>query len=354
MEKPIAYYLPQFHPIPENDEWWGRGFTEWTNVGRAKPLFKGHYQPRVPADLGYYDLRLVNVMREQVDLAISHGVGGFCFWHYWFQGKELLETPVYNYLNNKYLSLPFCLAWANTSWTGIWNNDPKRVLLSQEYPGYDDYRAHFLKLLPFFQDSRYIAIDGRLVFVVYRPLEIPNTSLFFDSWNKLALEYGLNGFMFVAVSNSAERDHDYLLSIGYDIINPFRLSTAIASSYPTTSLFDGLSRKIFDGRNKISVYDYDKVSRYFITEQDKLETIAPTIIPGWDTSPRSGRRAIILKDSKPEAFEKHVAEAKVVLTEKINKMLFLKSWNEWAEGNYVEPDMRFGLSYLNVVKKYFY
>src|SRR3954467_6790017 len=173
--KLISFYLPQFHPIPENDEWWGRGFTEWTNTARATPLFRGHYQPHVPADLGFYDLRLPELRAAQAKLAREHGVEGFCYYHYWFAGRRILERPFDEVLASGQPDFPFCLNWANQTWTGNWHGAPNRVLIEQTYPGMDDHCRHFDALLPAFADQRCMKVDGRPLFVVYRPRELPES-----------------------------------------------------------------------------------------------------------------------------------------------------------------------------------
>ena len=194
----IAFYLPQFHPIPENDLWWGPGFTEWTNVAKAKPLFRRHYQPRLPADLGFYDLRVPEVRAAQAKLARDSGIEGFCYWHYWFAGKRLLERPFSEVLNSGEPDYPFCLGWANESWSGIWHGAPNRILMEQTYPGTWDYERHFYAVLDAFQDARYIRVRNKPLFVIYRPLEIPKCPAFIEQWQTLASKNGLDGIHFVA------------------------------------------------------------------------------------------------------------------------------------------------------------
>src|SRR5260370_41455353 len=168
----LAFYLRQFHPIRENDEWWGRGFTEWTNTAKAKPLFRGHYQPHVPADLGFYDLRVPETRQAQADMAAAYGIEGFCYYHYWFAGKRILERPFNEVLKSGQPKLPFCLCWANHTWTGIWLGEPNRILIEQTYPGEHDHRAHFDALLPAFTDPRYVTMHDKPIFVIFRPTEI--------------------------------------------------------------------------------------------------------------------------------------------------------------------------------------
>lgn len=196
----IALYLPQFHPIPENDGWWGKGFTEWRNVGKAQPLFRGHYQPRVPADLGYYDLRVSEAREAQAEMAKKYGVEGFCYWHYWFgNGKRLLERPFQEVLLSGSPDYPFCLAWANESWKGFFHGvNGRETLIEQQYGSEDDYKEHFYSLLPAFKDPRYIRVDGKPLFMIYSPLSLPDARSFISLWQKLAYENGIAGVHFVA------------------------------------------------------------------------------------------------------------------------------------------------------------
>ena len=198
----IAYYLPQFHTIPENDKWWGKGFTEWTNVKKAKPLFSGHYQPQLPADLGFYDLRIPGIREKQARMAKEHGIEGFCYWHYWFMGKKLLERPLEEVLKSKKPKFPFCIGWANENWTGVWHGAPNNVLQKQEYSE-EDHINHFNYLLPFFLDDRYLKIDGKPIFLVYRPNQISHPKKFTSLFKKLAKENGLRGIHIIANESEA-------------------------------------------------------------------------------------------------------------------------------------------------------
>ena len=198
----LAFYLPQFHPIPENNSWWGPGFTEWTNVAKAKPLFKGHHQPNIPADLGFYDLRLSEVRAAQADMARKYGIEGFCYWHYWFgNGRRILERPFVEVLQSGEPDFPFCLAWANQSWSGVWHGNPKNILIQQIYPGPDDEIAHFKAVLPAFRDKRYVRVEGKPLFVVYDPANLPNPASFIGHWRALAAQAELPGLFFVAMTN---------------------------------------------------------------------------------------------------------------------------------------------------------
>lgn len=343
----IAHYLPQFHPITENNEWWGTGFTEWTNVGKAKPLFRGHYQPRVPADLGYYDLRLPEVRQAQADMAREYGIEGFCYWHYWFgNGKQLLEGIFNSVLKSKKPDFPFCLAWANDSWSGVWHG-VKGTLMEQTYPGVQDYEQHFYTLLEAFQDPRYILIDGKPLVFIFQPRAIPDPSMFMDIWQNLALKNGLKGLYFVAHSAYPPEIQD-VLNKGYDSVNILRL---FALQQMKRSFFKKLPVKL--GLKLKNIYDYAEAALYFSGEEDRKENVFPSIIPNWDHSPRTGNKRLILHDSTPELFRTHVRTVFDSVLHKVpeKRIVFIKSWNEWAEGNYMEPDLKYGKQYLEVFKE---
>lgn len=348
----IAFYLPQFHPIPENDEWWGKGFTEWTNVGKAKPLFKGHYQPRVPADLGYYDLRVPETRQAQADMARANGIEGFCYWHYWFgNGKRLIERPFNEVLDSGEPDFPFCLAWANESWKGFFHGlKDRNTLIEQLYPGKKDYVAHFNEILPAFKDKRYLTIDNKPIFMIYKPFQHPELEIFIELWQKLAQENGLEGIYFVAHSLYPEEVPE-LTKKGIDAVSLNRMFAYYRHqrSIPKRAL-DKFRQKAF---GTPFVYNYEKVMGSFLGKEESKENIFPTVIPNWDHSPRSGRESLIFHSSTPSLFGQHLSKAiQLVENKPQNKrVIFLKSWNEWAEGNYVEPDLKFGMKYLQEIKK---
>jgi len=377
----IALYLPQYHPIPENDSWWGKGFTEWTNVGKAVPLFKNHYQPKVPADLGYYDLRYAEIKEQQAQLAKEAGIEGFCYWQYWFgNGKVLLEKPFNDVLDSGSPDFPFCLAWANHSWSNkTWIKQKSMfqqdsLLMEQRYDGVEQYTEHFYYNLKAFKDKRYICVDGKPLFSVFDPHAIPNAKLFIDTWNKLAIDNGLKGIHFVGIQSNLsgfyyDENHtrvNYLpkknepgksryqgvLDLGFDAVNSrglFRAELSVKGTWAKALKF--FSRKL--NLNYIDVYKYKSISKYLLIEEDKWENVYPTLLPNWDRSPRSGKSAVIYHESTPELFDKHVQHALDIVKDKKdeNKILFLMSWNEWAEGNYVEPDLKYGTGYLDVLRK---
>lgn len=349
----LALYLPQFHPIPENDIWWGKGFTEWTNVGKARPLFPGHYQPRVPADLGYYDLRVTESREAQAALAQKYGIEGFCYWHYWFgNGKQLLERPFNEVLMSGKPEFPFCLAWANESWRGFYHGiGGRQVLIAQTYPSTQDYIDHFISLLPAFKDKRYIRKEGKPVFMVYNPLGLPDAYSFIDLWQELARENGLPGIYMIGHtydSSSIER----IKNKGFDAVetvNIFRYTQKV-------TLWDKLLTKASSfllGFPRI--VSYKKASQFFITGDELRDDVIPTIIPNWDHTPRTGRKGVVFHNSNPELFKKHLLRVKECLDGKTDSepFVFIKSWNEWAEGNYIEPDLKYGTQYLEAIKQTF-
>lgn len=370
----IAYYLPQYHPIPENDKFWGKGFTEWTNVTRAKPLFKGHYQPQIPADLGFYDLRIPEIREEQAKLAKECGIEGFCYWHYWFgNGKKVLDMPFREVLQSGKPNYPFCLGWANHSWTTkTWEKGKSlskdTMIFEQLYPGDEDYIAHFYDVLSAFKDNRYITVEGKPLFVIFQPEDIPDPNHFVELWNKLAKENGLPGVYFVArcdalpsmklsdvknIDNLTKGRYAEMLSKGFDGVNSVTLKYA---EFKATGMFHkavhSVLRKYFGGL-VLDKYKYADIMKHFVTPEDYENGIYPQLIPRRDRSPRSGRQAMIYYNSTPEAF-KIAAENAVKCVKDRDpeyKMIFLNAWNEWGEGAYMEPDLVFGHGYLDALRE---
>jgi hypothetical protein len=378
--KIVALYLPQFHPIPENDKWWGKGFTEWTNVGKAKPLFKNHYQPRVPADLGYYDLRLEEVRIQQAEMAKDAGVSAFCYWHYWFgDGKRLLERPITEVLESGKPDFPFCLGWANHTWTSKnWNNvknfSKDNVLIEQKYPGIEDHINHFYTLLDAFKDERYLKVRNCPLFLIYKPLDVPNVKEFIDLWKRLARENGLDGIHFVGITenfeiknnssrkinvNSKDIDncaaplYNKVLENGFDAVYSRGMNRAhiLSKSFFTYYFYKLLSRK-FNLGGIMNRYDYAKIIKHLYVKEDKWKNVYPTIISGWDRTARSGSVSIVWENCTPELFKQNVSNAVDLVKDKDpeDQIIFLQSWNEWAEGNYVEPDLKYGRGFLDAIK----
>ena len=369
----IGLYLPQYHPIPENDEWWGKGFTEWTNVVKAKPQFRGHYQPRIPADLGFYDLRLPEVREQQAQLAREAGLEGFCYYHYWFgNGKQLLERPFNEVLASGKPDFPFCLCWANHDWTNkTWEKGSSlrrdTMIMKMEYSR-EDYIRHFNHVLPAFRDPRYITVDDKPLFAVWAPRDIPDARQFIDSWQQLARENGLPGIHFVGYTQNASSHatksgkrlwdaaqaterYQEVLDMGFDAVISSGLGRAqtIVKGKWRKALFVTFYRKLpFSLRT-----DYAKAMKHYYVAEDAWENVYPTLMPQWDRTPREARNSDPLTNSTPEKFQKTVEEALHLIEDKQpeHQILFLKAWNEWGEGNYVEPDQKFGHGYIQAIRQ---
>ncbi|MEP6779566.1 MAG: glycoside hydrolase family 99-like domain-containing protein [Gemmatimonadaceae bacterium] len=347
----IALHLPQFYPIPENDEWWGKGFTEWRNTAKAKPLFKGHYQPHLPADLGFYDLRVAESRAAQAALARAYGIEAFCYYHYWFAGRRVLDRPVREIVQSGEPNFPFCVCWANETWTGIWHGSPNRVLIEQTYPGEQDHRHHFEELLPAFRDERYVRVDGRPLFAIHQPMQIPNVVETLAFWRKLAVEAGLGGLYLVGARTGAPWDRR---DIGLDASYSWRMPDRrpwVSKRKP----FEWLRRRREVTARRPTIYRYEDVLNDFWPQNQPDSEDYPLLIPNWDNSPRSGANGLVLHDSTPELFRRHIRRVKEQMAERksTQNLIFIKSWNEWAEGNHLEPDLKFGHGYLQVLREEF-
>ena len=348
----IAFYLPQFHPIRENDLWWGKGFTEWTNVIKGRPLFRGHHQPHVPADLGYYDLLDPQVRQKQAELAREAGVDGFCYWHYWFgNGRQLLEKPLQEVIRLGEPDFPFCLGWANHNWEKkLWNSEisplSKQLLAKQLYPGVEDIDRHFYTMLPAFKDPRYMRMDNRLVFLIYTPHENPLMQTHIERWQELAKKEGLGGFYFIAQCRRKE-ELDMYRNLPFDALN-YDCLFYFFNQGNLRKLAAHLFNWAITTPYKAVLNKYDTA---LITED-----VYPTIYPKWDTTPRRGYVGTIFTGSTPALFKQHVKQ--IIDATRPNtdgeKVIFLKSWNEWAEGNYMEPDTEFGHQYLEALHEALY
>lgn len=341
----IAFYLPQYHPIPENDAWWGKGFTEWTNAAKAKPLFRDHYQPHIPADLGFYDLRVAETRAAQAAMAREYGVEAFCYYHYWFGGKRLLERPFEEMLESGQPDFPFCLCWANATWTGIWHGDPKRILIEQTYPGERDYAAHFEVLLRAFRDKRYLTVDGKPLFIVYKPRDVPDIATVAQRFRQFAKGAGLPGIYLVGV---AHRDNWDPKAHGFDAVVQQNLP-GLNSHVPWRHPLLKLKAKL--GGHRLTIYDYKDLIDTFVPDKTRQLECLPCLIPGWDNTPRSGMNGLIMRGATPALFRRSVRQAMDNVAEKPpeHRLVFLKSWNEWAEGNHMEPDLRDGHAYLEAL-----
>lgn len=369
MSKPkvIALYLPQYHPMKENNEWWGPGYTEWTSVAKAKPLFRGHVQPKIPADLGFYDLRLSETRIAQAELAKRAGISAFCYYHYWFEGRELMQRPFKEVLSEGKPDFPFCLAWANHDWYNKgWINSKKRIelrpklLIKQTYGGVEDYTNHFYALLEAFKDPRYIKLHDKLVFMIYAADGIPDLENFIETWRKLAEKEGLPGFYFITHFDrpSLFDKTEEFLAKGLDAINvsylhkPFqtKLSKLIKNHKFINLWYQRWQSHVHFAPEVVQYKDaINKLDDSFFEK----EKIIPTIIPNWDHTPRSGRFGRVFQNSTPELFEKHVNNvlSRIKNKDYEDQVVVLKSWNEWGEGNYLEPDLQYGRGILEALKK---
>jgi hypothetical protein len=364
----LAYYLPQYHPIPENDAWWGKGFTEWTNVTKAKPMFKGHYQPRFPSDLGYYDLRVPEVRQQQAEIAENYGIDGFCYYHYWFgNGKMVLERPLKEVISSKQPDFPFCICWANETWKGIWfGSKNKETLIEQEYPGKQDYIDHFNYLLDAFKDQRYIRIDGKCLFSVYIPTDIPDLPLFVTTFRECAKEAGIGDLYLLATRCPENWDPK---ANGFDGVVGSQFTSlryVTGRNYEKLTLTKRIINRIrrifinveqfnlnFEERQKPLVVDYEEACKYLLPSKKYSFDYFPCVVHDWDNTARAGQKSVIFHNSTPELWQKHLEEACYYVGDhkEDQKIIFIKSWNEWAEGNYLEPDVKWGYQYIEVVKK---
>ena len=336
--KLIAYYLPQFHPIPENDEWWGRGFTEWRNVARAFPVFNGHYQPRAPGELGYYDLRVVDAMRRQVEIAKLYGISAFCFHFYWFGGKRLLELPIENYLANADLDLPFSLCWANETWSRRWSGREQDVLIGQRHSAADDI-AIIRYLDRYFRDERYLKIGGRPVLTVYRPSLFPDMAATISRWREEMARLGYPGIYLIATNAFGFSNHG---ECGFDALSEFPPHQSTAPNIEHTL---GVSKFRTGGR----VRSYATTVALEKLKPPLEGVVHPGVMPAWDNSPRKPASGQIYHDSTPALFAdwlRHAVE-RAGRHPPGEQLVFINAWNEWAEGAYLEPDLRFGYGYLD-------
>jgi lipopolysaccharide biosynthesis protein len=368
--RPIAFYLPQYHPTPENDAFWGPGFTEWRNVVRARPRFPGHAQPHLPADLGFYDLRLPEVRAAQADLARAAGIHGFCYYHYWFGGRRLLHRPLDAVLASGEPDFPFMLAWANENWTRAWDGGPREVMLAQTYSD-ADAEAHIEHLLPILADPRYIRIDGRPVFAIYNADEIPEPRRLTDIFRERALRAGIRLYL-ARIERHLDRDTRPPEALGFDAaieFQPFSRSfRRFLGARP--DLRGSLSRRVshrlgrevrarpalraMAGRwtSLDTFHDYAAFAAFDAAEPPPPYTMFPGVCPGWDnTARRPPGQAIVFRGSTPELFGRWLAAkaARFAPPSPEENLLFVNAWNEWAEGNHLEPCLRHGHAHLEAM-----
>lgn len=361
--RPIAIYLPQYHPIEENDLWWGKGFTEWNNVVTAKPRFKGHYQPHLPADLGFYDLRVPEIREEQAKLARQYGIYGFCYYHYWFSGKRLLERPINEILESGTPDFPFCFCWANENWTRTWDGNTKDILISQNYSNQDDV-AHANFLCKYFKDKRYITVNGKPLFVIYKPDLFPNIRETIDTFRRVAASHGLELYI-CRFERVLGWQGEGFNEFGFDAAIEFQpLSFSLRKYIDTVmcpTIFDRIinkSRKIISRilgvqiRKPDRIIDYRDFVDFDLQQPTPLYKCFPGVSPMWDNSSRRVNvNATIFKNSTPEDFSYwyHNKIQNFQPYSKEENFIFINAWNEWAEGNHLEPCKKWGHQYLEAL-----
>jgi lipopolysaccharide biosynthesis protein len=336
----IAFYLPQFHAIPENDEWWGAGFTEWTNVTKALPRFAGHYQPRLPADMGFYDLRSEHVLPQQAKMAKQYGISGFCFHHYWFHGQRLLDLPIESLLNRREIDLPYCINWANEPWSRRWDGSEQEVLIPQAHSAEDD--LNFARSLePFFRDTRYIRVDGRPLLMLYRPSLLPDVTATVRRWRHHFTEAGLGDPYIVMPQIYGDGD-------------PRRFGMDAAVGFPPFWTGGGAPRiqdqfEPLDPNHACEVVDYELMGQRMVADHPDDYTLHPGVCPSWDNEARRTGRGSCFQGSTPAKYGAWLEAAcrlAVGANPPSERMVFINAWNEWAEGAYLEPDRHFGHAYL--------
>ena len=357
--KIIAFYLPQFHSFPENDSWWGKGFTEWTNVKKAVPSFDGHNQPRIPLSHNYYNLLDIDTLKWQAKLAKEYGVYGFCYYHYWFDGHMLMEKPMEMMLKSKEIDLPFCICWANEDWTRAWAKKSKEVLISQTYGDRKEWEAHFNYLLPFLKDERYIRIDGKPLFVIYRPEIVGCLEEMLNYWQELAKLNGFPGISFMY----QQTDYDHRKEkTGYLFDYGIEYQPAVVRNRPQKRNPFLLCRKALNElvnylhlpQKKWSTfwYSYDDAWKKILKMKPKDEKMVPGAFVDWDNTPRYGKKASVYLGVTPEKFQKYLTLQIIHAKEVYKKdMIFLFAWNEWGEGGYLEPDETNKYKMLEAVQK---
>ncbi len=368
----ISFYLPQFHPIPENDAWWGKGFTEWTNVAKAKPLFKGHHQPHIPADLGFYDLRLEETRIAQAELAKEHGISSFCYYHYWFNGKMLLERPFNEVLASGKPDFPFCLCWANENWTRRWDGMDQEILMTQDYDNYNP-EQHIEWLNNAFLDKRYIKINGKPLFLIYHADKIRNIENVISIWRKSTINKGFQDIYLCAVKGNqfGFRDEESF-NLGFDAIVEFQPNPGLCNAPLPENFLSSLFkskmnklieilrlRKIISERPFYSRFDYSKYVDFLIKRPISPYKIFPCAFPSWDNTARRRAGAWIFQNDNSEAYARLLENSidRVKKFPREEQIIFINAWNEWAEGCHLEPDIKNAGSFLlvtkNIASKYF-
>ena len=352
----LAVHLPQFHPIPENDAWWGPGFTEWTNVAKTRPWFPGHYQPHLPADLGFYDLRVREAHVQQAELAREYGIHGFIHYHYWFHGKQLLEGPVANMLSSGAPDFPFCVCWANESWTRSWTSTGHQLLIEQKYSAEDDL-SHIRHLLPMFADPRYIKVDGKPVFFIYRASRLPHAARTFEVWRNEAVKAGLPGLYIVRFEASGEQGDP--ATFGADAAAEFQPDLRyLPKEFPELAPLRVLRklRLVPPPLRSLKMYRYAALAQQALQRPLPSYKFYRCVTPGWDNTPRragGAKGAWLTVGNDPSLYggwlEQVLRDRKPL--GKDEDFVLVNAWNEWAEGNHLEPCQRWGRAYLEATRR---
>ena len=361
--KTIAFYLPQFHETPENNKWWGKGFTEWTNMKKAKPLFEGHYQPRVPLNKNYYDLSNPNTIRWQAELAKENGIYGFCLYHYWFNGKLLLQKPVELLRDNKDIDIHYCLCWANENWTNGWVSDKANILIEHNFNDRSDWKKHIDYFLSFFNDDRYIKIDGKPVLVIYYPSLIGPLKETLDFWNNEAIKAGHKGITFLyqhPYFYYDKKSHKEYFDYGIEFEPTFsrmqeykQCNAAIQNCKVKISTFLQTKLHIYIHLKKKELvkFDYDRLWKCILS-QELDDNLFPGAFVDWDNTPRKGKRGSLVLNANPQKFKYYFKKLIRKTRDVCNKdYIFIFAWNEWAEGGYLEPDEKYKDGYLRSIKE---
>lgn len=349
--KVIAFFLPQYHEIEENNEWWGKGFTEWTNVKSAKPLYKNHYQPKIPYGEKYYDLSQIETLTKQAEIASMYGVDGFCFYHYWFKGKKLLEKPIEKLLQHPEIKIEYCFSWANETWSRRWNGEEKCILIKQTYGAEEEWEEHFQYLLPFFKDSRYIKVDGHPIFLLYRAFDINRCDEMISYWNDRMREEGLQELYIIETLNSTQKRGYIKKSLAYVEFEPmytiYKYLSLGRRGY--RYLFHHLKLSNIGCRDFLS---YDQIwNIIFKRKRDEKKKTFLGAFPGWDNTARKGKAGMVVKGSTPFKFQEYFQKQYQRSQQQEKEFIFINAWNEWGEGAYLEPDEKHGFAYLQAIRQ---
>lgn len=345
----VAFYLPQFHPNPENDEWWGKGFTEWRNVVQASPLFRGHYQPHLTGELGYYDLRIPEVQVAQAELAHDFGLSGFCYYHYWFNGKRLLERPFDLMLESGRPEFPFCLCWANESWTRAWDGRSGEVLKEQTYSDEDTTR-HMEWLAGVFEDSRYIRIGVKPLFLIYRASRLPDPRQMVERMRNTAKRLGIGDVHFARVESFAD-EHSDPGDLGFDSAVEFQPDwTELPPLVRRSKVWRWAARMrvVSSAFQRQRVYDYREMVEYALKKSKPPYLRFPCVMPSWDSTARRKDGIVVFKGATPPLYQRWLESAinYAQAFPQEERIVFVNAWNEWGEGSHLEPDEKFGRGYL--------